>query len=110
MYKLVFFVPESHLEPVKAAVFDAGAGRVGRYEHCCWQLLGQGQFRPLAGAVPFIGAENQLTLVPEYRVEMVCEDELIEAAVCALRATHPYEQPAFDVSLLVDVNPSGAGL
>ncbi|MDR7090988.1 MULTISPECIES: YqfO family protein [Cellvibrio] len=103
MYKLVFFVPESHLNVVKAAVFKVGAGRIGNYEQCCWQVLGRGQFRPLAGATPFIGTQDQLEVLPEYRVEMVCADELISAAVSALRSAHPYEEPAFDVLRLVDV-------
>src|SRR5690554_2454164 len=97
MFKLCFFVPESHLESVKAAVFAAGAGRIGDYEHCAWQVLGQGQFRPLAGSAPFIGAQDTLTTVPEYRVELVCAAEFIVAAVAALRLAHPYEEPAFDV-------------
>ena len=102
MYKLVFFVPESHLETVKSAVFSAGAGRLGDYEACAWQTLGQGQFRPLPGSNPFIGSDNQLELVSEYRVEMVCADEAIRAAVAALRKAHPYEEPAFDVWRLED--------
>ncbi len=97
MYKLVFFVPESHLEQVKAAVFSAGAGQAGNYDQCCWQMVGQGQFRPLVGATPFIGELDQLKTLPEYRVEMVCADEYIHGAVAALRLAHPYEEPAFDV-------------
>jgi len=103
MYKLVFFVPESHLDLVKTAIFNAGAGRIGQYEQCCWQVLGQGQFRPLAGSCPFIGVQDQLEILPEYRVEMVCVDELIHAAISALRAAHPYEEPAFDVWRLADL-------
>lgn len=100
MFKLCFYVPATHLEQVKAAVFAAGAGRIGDYEHCSWQVLGQGQFRPLTGSNPFIGAQDQLETVDEYRVEMVCEDALIAAAVAALRESHPYEEPAFDVTRL----------
>jgi hypothetical protein len=106
MYKLVFFVPESHLDSVKAAVFAAGAGRIGQYDQCCWQGLGQGQFRPLSGATPFIGSSNQLEILPEYRVEMVCADEHIGAAISALREAHPYEEPAFDVWRLADSEAS----
>lgn len=97
MHKIVFFVPESHLEQVKAAVFSAGAGQMGNYDQCCWQILGQGQFRPLAGASPYIGARSQLTILPEYRVEMICADEHIDKAVAALRLAHPYEEPVFDL-------------
>ena len=103
MFKLVFFVPESHLEEVKEAVFAAGAGKIGDYDQCCWQIKGQGQFRPLAGANPFIGQmvteadSGVLEKVEEYRVEMVCADSLIKKVVSALRSAHPYEEPAFDV-------------
>jgi hypothetical protein len=97
VYKLVFFVPETHLEPVKSAVFAAGAGRIGDYDSCAWQTLGQGQFRPLPGSQPFIGQSGELERVAEYRVELVCADEHIKQAVKALRSAHPYEEPAFDV-------------
>lgn len=96
MYKLCFFVPESHLEQVKQAVFSAGAGRIGDYDQCCWQVKGQGQFRPLPGSQPFIGESGALERVEEYRVELVCSDDLIADAVDALRQAHPYEEPAFD--------------
>lgn len=103
MYKLVFFVPSSHLDQVKAAVFDAGAGKIGNYDACCWQVEGLGQFRPLVGSDPFIGSLNCLEQVSEFRVEMVCADEHIKSAVKALRSAHPYEEPAFDVWPLVDI-------
>lgn len=103
MYKLCFFVPEPHLESVKQAVFAAGGGRIGDYEHCCWQVLGQGQFRPEQGADPYIGKVGEVETVPEYRVELVCEDELIAGVVAALRQAHPYEEPAYDVWQLADI-------
>ncbi|MGV8843482.1 MAG: NGG1p interacting factor NIF3 [Pseudomonas sp.] len=103
MYKLCFYVPDSHLEQVKDAVFTAGAGAVGTYDRCCWQVLGQGQFRPLAGSQPFIGERGQIEQVAEWKVELVVADALIAAAVQALRASHPYETPAFDVWRLTDV-------
>ncbi|MEJ6654620.1 MAG: YqfO family protein [Pseudomonas sp.] len=103
MYKLCFFVPETHLEPVKQAVFEAGGGRIGDYEHCCWQVLGQGQFRPGSGANPFIGKAGELEKVAEYRVELVCADELIVGVLAALKQAHPYEEPAYDVWRLADI-------
>lgn len=109
MYKLVFFVPESHLEAVKSAVFATGAGRIGQYDCCCWQTLGQGQFRPLPGSNPHIGTLNQTSQIPEYRVELVCADEFIDQALIALRHAHPYEEPAFDVWRLAELaKPRGA--
>ncbi len=97
MYKLVFFVPEAHVEVVKSALFAAGAGQMGSYDRCAWQTLGEGQFRPLPGSAPFIGNIGTLEVVAEYRVEMICADEHIAAAIDALREAHPYEEPAYDI-------------
>lgn len=96
MYKLCFYVPESHLEQVKQAVFAAGAGRLGNYDCCCWQVAGQGQFRPLEGSAPHSGVQDQLEQVQEYRVEMLCAEDCLAPVIDALRAAHPYEEPAFD--------------
>ena len=97
MYKLSFFVPEDYLETVKSAIFATGAGRIGNYDHCCWQVLGQGQFRALEGSDPFLSQQNKLEIVAEWKVELVCSDELIQPAVRALKQAHPYEEPAYDV-------------
>lgn len=103
MYKIVFYVPMTHVEEVKQAVFDAGAGRIGNYEWCCWQVVGQGQFRPLAGSNPTLGEVDRLMYVDEARVETVCDDEVVKAIITALRQAHPYEEPAFDVWRLADI-------
>ncbi|MDF3932620.1 YqfO family protein [Pseudomonas citronellolis] len=103
MYKLCFYVPESHLETVKKAVFAAGAGRIGAYDSCCWQSLGQGQFRPLQGSNPFLGAAGHIEQVAEWKVELVVADELIHDSVKALKMAHPYETPAFEVWRLSDM-------
>jgi hypothetical protein len=105
MYKLCFYVPESHVEQVKMAVFAAGAGQIGNYDNCCWQVLGQGQFRPLPGSEPFLGRQDAVETVAEYRVELVCEPKSIRAAVAALLDAHPYEEPAWDVVALVTELP-----
>jgi hypothetical protein len=97
MYKLCFFVPESACETVKQALFAVGAGRMGKYDQCCWQSLGTGQFRPLDGSTPHLGQHNRLEKVAEWKVEMVCHDELIESAVAALKQAHPYEEVAYEV-------------
>lgn len=103
MYQLVFYVPGTHLDAVKSAVFDAGAGKFGQYDQCAWQTSGQGQFRPLDSSQPYVGRRGQLEIVEEIRVEMICVDERINAAVKALLAAHPYEQPAYAVYKMVDV-------
>ncbi len=102
MLKLCFFVPESHLDSVKMAMFDAGAGRIGQYDQCAWQTLGLGQFRPLEGSSPFLGREGALEQVAEYKVEMVCEERFGEAAINALHDAHPYETPAYEVYTLLN--------
>jgi len=103
MYKLNFFVPESHLESVKAALFAAGAGKIGDYDSCCWQTLGTGQFRGLEGSDPFVGRKGGIEQVAEFKVELVCEDSLIRDVVAALKQAHPYEEPAYDVFRLEDI-------
>ena len=97
MYKLVFFVPQDAADCVKQAVFETGAGKIGNYDLCCWQVLGEGQFRPLAGAEPHLGEPGLIESVKEYRIELVCQDELVETAVAAMKRAHPYEEPAYDV-------------
>lgn len=103
MYKLAFFVPVEDAESVKEAIFATGAGRLGDYEACCFQTPGTGQFRPLAGADPHIGRVGDLEKVEELKVELVCEDSLIHDAVTALKAAHPYEEPAYDVWKLEEI-------
>ncbi|KWW15276.1 NGG1p interacting factor NIF3 [Pseudomonas putida] len=102
MYKLAFFVPASHVEVVKAAVFAAGGGRIGGYDHCAWQTLGQGQFRPLDGSQPYLGQTGQVEVVEEWKVELVVADDLIAQVVAALRQSHPYETPAYEVWRLAE--------
>ena len=96
MYKLCFFVPESHLSEVKTALFEVGVGKIGNYDQCCWQTKGIGQFRPLAGSAPAIGDQDQLEQLDEWKVEMVCDDALIRQAVAALLLAHPYEEVAYE--------------
>jgi len=102
MYKICFYAPDEIVETVKQAVFDAGAGRIGNYDCCCWQTSGIGQFRPLVNSNPAIGQQDQLEKIPEARVEMVCHDDHISAVIAALRKSHPYEEPAYDVWRLED--------
>lgn len=103
MIELTFYVPESHVEEVKMAVFAAGGGRLGDYDSCCWQVLGEGQFRPLNGADPHIGEVGELAKVAEYRVELVCAEADLQQAIAALKQAHPYEEPAYNARRLLDV-------
>ena len=102
VYSIVFYVPESHLGQVKEALFLAGAGRLGpHYDHCCWQTLGTGRFRPLPGSSPVIGKVNEVTCIEEYKVEMFCEADYIIAVVEALFAAHPYEVPTYAIQQII---------
>lgn len=97
-YQLTFYVPETHLEIVKNALFAIGAGKIGDYDNACWQCLGKGQFRPLPGANPASGKHDVITYVTEYKVEMLCDVDLIHDAVHQLKESHPYEEPAYAVA------------
>ena len=97
MYMLVFHVPATHVEEVKEAVFAAGAGTMGNYEKCSWQVLGTGQFLPMEGASPYIGTVGRVEKVDEYRVEMTVDESVISAVVSALLDAHPYEVPSYQL-------------
>ena len=94
-YLICFYVPESHLEIVKEALFQQGAGHFGTYDKACWQTQGQGQFRPLEGAHPHIGQPNEFTQIVEYKVEIICATQNLKACIAALRLSHPYDVPAY---------------
>lgn len=103
---LVFYVPVDDTERVLDAVLAAGAGAVGDYRDCAFVTAGTGQFRPVAGARPAIGTVGELETVAENRVELVLDRALRGAVVAALRAAHPYEEPAFHLLETVAVDPA----
>ncbi len=108
--KLVVYVPPSHHEVVLDAITKAGAGRVGHYSHCTFNTTGTGTFLPEEGTHPYIGTEGELTRVNEIRVETVVLESLLEAAVQAMLAVHPYEEVAYDIfSLQLEGVPYGIG-
>ena len=94
---LVFYSPVEATDSVLAAVFAAGAGAVGAYTECAWVVEGTGQFRPGPAARPTIGRAGALEHVQEHRVELTFPRERRREVVAALRAAHPYEEPAFHV-------------
>jgi hypothetical protein len=97
MYLLTFYVPEEHLELVKAALFRKGAGKYGNYDCCSWEVAGMGQFRPLRNSTPYIGKENEITRLREYKVEMICVASCINEVLQEFKDVHPYEEPAYNV-------------
>jgi len=107
--KWVIFVPVEHSDAVREAIFAAGAGQIGDYSHCGWSVTGTGQFLPHDGANPAIGSVGALQRVVEDRVEAVAPARLRGQVLAAMRAAHPYEEPAFDVVALAPL-PSAEGL
>ena len=102
-YKLVWFVPASHLRATRDAVFVAGAGWIGEYSRCSWATLGEGSFFGGEGTQPALGEAGRDETVAEYRVETVVPPGKLTAVVEALRRAHPYEEPAFDVYERIEV-------
>ena len=95
--KLVVFVPREALEKVRDALFAAGAGRIGDYQRCSWYTAGTGTFLGGETTTPTVGERGREERVQELRLETVYPEDRHEEVVAALRAAHPYEEPAFDV-------------
>lgn len=106
-YKLAVFVPLPDLEPVRQALFAAGAGVIGDYRHCSWYAPGTGTFLPGEGANPAIGRPGAEETVAELRLETVVSADVLEAVVAAMIDAHSYEEPAYDIYPLVSLK-SGA--
>ncbi len=94
---LVFYVPLEQTDEVLAALFEVGAGAIGDYRECAFVQPGMGQFRPVAGAHPTLGSVGEVEHVAENRVELTFPRTLRATVVRALRAAHPYEEPAFHI-------------
>lgn len=108
--KVVTFVPVADTERVVDALTAAGAGAVGAYSRSAFTSTGTGTFLPGAGARPALGVVGQVSSVAESRLEMVLARDRRRDVVAALRAAHPYEEPAFDVLELVDDPTTATGL
>ncbi|OHB55043.1 MAG: Nif3-like dinuclear metal center hexameric protein [Planctomycetes bacterium GWF2_50_10] len=108
-YKIVVFVPEKEYYKVASAMWDAGAGHIGNYDRCGFELAGTGTFRPLAGSNPVIGSQGKQEYVEEVRFETIVTQSALAGVIEALRASHPYEEPAFDVISLSNADRFGLG-
>lgn len=109
--KLVTFVPQSHFEKVREALFYSGAGNIGNYDSCSFNILGTGTFRGNSESKPFLGKPNELSEEKEVRIETVFESYLESKIVSALKASHPYEEVAYDIYSLENIHPNvGSGM
>ena len=111
LLKLVTFVPDTHVENVRTALFNAGAGHIGNYDSCSYNLSGEGTFRAKEGTNPFVGAVGEIHFEKEIRIEVVLPQYKQSEILRALLAVHPYEEPAYDFySLLNDWKQAGSGV
>lgn len=106
MYLIFVYVPESHVTTVKEAMFSAGAGKMGNYSRCSWQVAGEGQFCPEVGSNAYIGQIGSVEKVNEFKVETFCANaDDVDRVIAAMKQAHPYEVPAFGVIELSSVIP-----
>lgn len=111
LVKLVTFVPVAHANKVRDAIFDAGAGCIGQYDCCSYNIEGNGTFRAQGGANPFVGRVGELHTEPEVRVETVLPKHIQNRVVAAMVKAHPYEEVAYDLyPLLNEFGEVGLGM
>ncbi|MDR1339957.1 MAG: Nif3-like dinuclear metal center hexameric protein [Prevotellaceae bacterium] len=97
LFKIVTFVPEAYSEKVRHAMFEAGAGHTGNYDSCSYNIEGTGTFRGGENTNPFAGKRGLLCSEPEIRIETIAKKENLDTVISALKQSHPYEEPAYDV-------------
>lgn len=102
--KIVTFCPEAHATKVREAMFKAGAGRIGDYDGCSFNIHGNGTFRPMEGANPFVGNHNELHTEPEVKIEAIYPVYLEQSIISEMVEAHPYEEVAYDILLLGNEN------
>ena len=96
-YKLVFTVPVANADAVRQAIGEAGAGKMGNYSFASFSVRGTGRFKPEEGANPAIGEVGKMEQVEEERVETICDAEVLDLVIAALKKSHPYEEIAYAV-------------
>lgn len=97
LYKIVVYVPNSHSELVREAMTSEGAGFIGNYSHCTFNITGIGTFMPREGTNPYIGKADKLEFVEEVRIETIVPHESLEKVINAMHRVHPYEEVAYDI-------------
>jgi hypothetical protein len=101
-YKLIVFVPQDHVEQLRIAICNAGAGKVGNYEHCTFISSGIGTFKPLKGAKPFKGEIGKIKRLGEARLETIVPASKLKKVISVMKKVHPYEEVAYEVYKLED--------
>jgi hypothetical protein len=100
--KIEIFIPEEYLEALGEALYQAGAGQIGNYDHCKSITRVEGTWRPLDQAHPFLGETGKLLSAAELKVEVNCAWERVPLVLAAIRRVHPYEEPVINVLPLLN--------
>lgn len=103
--KLITYVPQSHIETIRDALCQAGAGHIGNYSECSFISSGIGTFKPLTGTKPHIGSENNLEYVEEDKIEVIVNKNQLSKILAVLKNAHPYEEIAYDIISLDNLKP-----
>ena len=100
--KIVVFSPPENADDIRRVLGEAGAGVVGNYSFCSFTTKGVSRFTPSLNANPHIGEAGRLEKVEEERIEVVCERDKAKEAIRLMKQAHPYEEPAFDITPLIE--------
>lgn len=103
--KIVVYVPRNYVDKVLKAMGDAGAGKIGNYDYCSFQISGKGTFQGSADTKPFLGKAGRLETVEEIRLEMVVHEWNINKVITAMHLAHPYEEVAYDIYEMENETP-----
>ena len=110
IFKFAVYVPVQHADKVSQAIFEAGAGRIGRYTETSFNISGKGTFKPAEGTNPFIGKIGEKEEVQEIKIETVVTERDLDSVVQAMKSVHPYEEPAYDIYELKTKPSYGIGI
>lgn len=111
LFSLAFYTPAAEAEKVRQAILDCGAGHIGNYTHCSFNSNGEGTFKALSGANPYVGKIGELHREEEIKTEITVPEYLLNQSIRALVSAHPYEEPVWNVIPLDNVNPvTGFGI
>ena len=110
IFKFAVYVPVQHADKVSQAIFEAGAGKIGKYIETSFNISGKGTFKPLEGTNPFIGKIGEKEEVQEIKIETVVTERDLDSVVQVMKDNHPYEEPAYDVYELKTKPSYGIGI
>jgi hypothetical protein len=100
--KLEIFIPDAYVEALREALHAAGVGKIGQYDHCVSITQVSGYWRPLPGSTPHMGKIGAVSFGTECKVEVDCPFDLVETALKAIKAVHPYDEPLINVIPLLN--------